>query len=145
MLLGRIGRWHARRSAAGHRGQSLVEFAFGLPLMLLILLGTLDLGQMFFDYIELRNAVREGASYGARNPTDTTGIKAWVTGHGDRVATGTTVNVSLAGNYTTVGGTGTVTVTGTRTFTPVTTAFLQNYFGLGPVTLTSSSSARVLS
>jgi Flp pilus assembly protein TadG len=145
MLLGRIGRWRARRIAAGHRGQSLVEFAFGLPLLLLILLGTLDLGQMFFEYIDLRNAVREGASYGARNPTDTTGIKGWVTGHSSKLATGTTVTVNLSGNYTTVGSTGTVTVTGTRTFTPITTAFLQNYFGLGPVTLTSSSSARVLS
>jgi Flp pilus assembly protein TadG len=145
MLLGRIGRWRARRIATGHRGQGLVEFAFGLPLMLLILLGTLDLGQMFFYYIDLRNGVREGSSYGARNPTDTAGIQGWVTGHSSDLATGTTVTVSLSGSYTTVGGTGTVTVTGTRTYTPVTTAFLQHYFGLGPVTLSSSSSARVLS
>jgi Flp pilus assembly protein TadG len=123
----------------------LIEFAFGLPLMLLIMLGTLDLGQMFFQYIDLRSAVREGAGYGARNPTDTDGIKGWVTGHSDDLATGTTVTVDLSGDYSDAGGTGTVTVTGTRTYTPITTAFLQNYFGLGPVTLSSSSSARVLS
>lgn len=145
MILSRIGRWHSRRRAEGRRGQSLVEFAFGLPFLLLIMLGTLDLGQMFFDYIELRNGVREGASYGARNPTDTSGITLRVTRHGKRLASGTTVTVDKSGNYTTAGGTGTVTVTGTRVFTPISLKFLQTYFGIAPFTMSSSASARVLS
>jgi len=45
-----------------------VEFAFGLPLMLLIMAGTLDIGQVFIDYVALRNGCREGVSYAARNP-----------------------------------------------------------------------------
>jgi Flp pilus assembly protein TadG len=51
-----------------------VEFAFGVPLLLFLLLGTLDLGQLFFDYVQLRNAVREGAAYGSRTPLDEAGI-----------------------------------------------------------------------
>lgn len=54
--------------AEAPRGQALVEFAFGLPLMLLIMAGTLDIGQVFIDYVALRNGCREGASYAARNP-----------------------------------------------------------------------------
>jgi len=39
-------------------GQAFVEFALGMPLMLLIMLGTLDIGQVFIDYVQLRNACR---------------------------------------------------------------------------------------
>jgi Flp pilus assembly protein TadG len=145
LLLRRTSQSHDRNHAKGRHGQSLVEFAFAVPVLLLLLLGTIDLGQMFFDYIQLRNAVREGASYGAHYPTDNSGIEAWVKGHGSRLTTGTTVTVALSGNYTTAGGTGTVKVTGSRTFTPITTSFLQSYFGIKPFTMQSSSSARILS
>lgn len=111
-------------------------------MLLLIMLGTIDLGRMFFDYVQLRNAAREGAAYGAHSPTDTAGITARVQRHG--VPAGTTVRVACAGACTIPDGTGTMTVTTTRTFTPVTTGFLQGYFGLGPVTVTATASMRVM-
>ena len=43
------------------RGQSLVEFAVILPLLLLIVLAAVDLGMGFRTYIALTNAAREGA------------------------------------------------------------------------------------
>ena len=49
-------------------GQSLVELALLLPVLTLLLLGTVDFARVFFDYIRLSGAVREGAIYGARNP-----------------------------------------------------------------------------
>lgn len=57
------------------RGQSLVEFALLLPLLIVILIGILDLGRFFGGYVALTNAAREGARYAIDYPTDTTGIK----------------------------------------------------------------------
>ena len=51
-----------------------MEFALVLPVMMLVLLIAVDFGRMFFTYIEVNNAAREGAAYAAGNPTDTVGI-----------------------------------------------------------------------
>src|SRR3712207_553392 len=62
------------RSRFGWRsrlGQSMVELALMLPVIILILLGTVDLGRAFFDYVRLTNAVREGALTGIRIPDPT--------------------------------------------------------------------------
>jgi len=58
------------------RGQSAVEFAIILPLLMLILFGVLDLGRVFFAAITIANAARAGARYAAQHPTDTNGTKA---------------------------------------------------------------------
>ena len=50
------------------RGQSMVELALTLPLLALILLGTVDLGRAFFYYTRLSNAVHQGALKGAYTP-----------------------------------------------------------------------------
>jgi hypothetical protein len=50
------------------RGQSLVEFALILPVLLLLVLGAMDLGRAYFTSISLENAVKEGAFFGARAP-----------------------------------------------------------------------------
>jgi hypothetical protein len=61
-VIGRIVRW--RREAA-ERGQSLVEMAFILPLLVLIVLGTLEFGFVFDHHLTLEYATREGARSGA--------------------------------------------------------------------------------
>ncbi len=53
-------------------GQSIVEFALILPIILLLIMGALDLGRAFFMKIALINAAREGASYLAYHPADKT-------------------------------------------------------------------------
>ena len=53
------------------RGQALVEFALVVPVLMLILLITVDFGRLFFTYIQINNAAREGAAYGSVNPTST--------------------------------------------------------------------------
>lgn len=50
------------------RGQSLVELAISLPVLLLILLGVVDFGMAIFSYAILRDAAQEGALYGSFNP-----------------------------------------------------------------------------
>jgi hypothetical protein len=50
------------------RGQSLVEFALVLPIMLILLAAAIDLGRLFYAYVAVENAAKEGAFYGSRNP-----------------------------------------------------------------------------
>lgn len=55
-------------------GQSLVELALVLPVMLLITLGCADFARLFSAEVRIVNAAREGARYGARFSYDTAGI-----------------------------------------------------------------------
>ena len=50
------------------RGQSLVEFALVLPILLLLLGGAIDLGRLFYAQVSISNAAKEGAFYGSTNP-----------------------------------------------------------------------------
>jgi len=52
---------HARRED----GQAAVEFALILPVLMLILVGILQFGVVFRDYLALTDAVRAGARKGA--------------------------------------------------------------------------------
>lgn len=66
-------------------GQSLVEFALALPLLVLLVAITADIGRAFTAYIELGNMAREGARYGAISPAtavDTAGIRDAALGEG---------------------------------------------------------------
>ncbi|HET7038079.1 MAG TPA: TadE/TadG family type IV pilus assembly protein [Thermomicrobiaceae bacterium] len=54
----------------GQLGQGMVELAVVLPLLLVILLGTIDLGRAFYTYVALTNAAREAARYAAVNDTN---------------------------------------------------------------------------
>lgn len=61
-------------SSEAQEGQSLIELALLLPVLVLIMAGMLDLGRAFQAYTVVVNAAREGARYGAYNPTDSYGI-----------------------------------------------------------------------
>lgn len=58
------------RSFKLSKGQSLVEFAVIVPLLLLIITGTLQLGRLFYNRVALENAAREGAYYLSYHPED---------------------------------------------------------------------------
>lgn len=55
-------------------GQSLVEFALLLPLLILILSGLLDLGRAYYVVVTLEDMAAEGAAYAALHPYDVNGI-----------------------------------------------------------------------
>ena len=59
-----------RPTTQNERGQSLTELAITLPILVLLLLGTLDFGMAIFSYSMLRDAAQEGAFYGSFNPTN---------------------------------------------------------------------------
>ncbi len=68
-----------RVRAWGQPGQSLVEFALGLLVLVLVLAAVIDYGRLLYAGIALTNVAREGAHYGSLstvNATDTAGIQA---------------------------------------------------------------------
>jgi hypothetical protein len=48
------------------KGQALVEFVLVLPFLLLLLIGLVELGYGFYDYMVMANANREGVRLGSR-------------------------------------------------------------------------------
>ena len=64
-----------RKSNRSERGQSLVELAITLPLLIILLLGTLDFGMAIFSYSMLRDSAQEGAFYGSFNPANVAEIE----------------------------------------------------------------------
>ena len=50
------------------RGQSLVELAISLVVLLMLLSGAVEFGIIFFQFVQLRDAAQEGALYGSTHP-----------------------------------------------------------------------------
>lgn len=62
------------------RGQSLVELAISLVILLYLLSGAVEFGIAFFQFVQLRDAAQDGALYGSMNPQNEAGIIARVRG-----------------------------------------------------------------
>jgi len=54
-----------RRTGREEQGAQLVEFAFLVPILLLLIFGALDFGRAYFSWIILTNGAREGARVAA--------------------------------------------------------------------------------
>lgn len=65
------------------RGQSLVELAISILILIYLLSGAVEFGIAFFQFVQLRDAAQEGALYGSLNPPtsagDTSKINAIIT------------------------------------------------------------------
>jgi hypothetical protein len=76
---------HRDRSSSSEKGQSLVEFALVLPMLLVLLLGIADFGRVFAAGITLEAVARDAAEVGAlqrlrdKPPTDPTQLTAYYT------------------------------------------------------------------
>jgi Flp pilus assembly protein TadG len=69
----------SRLRCRGHEtGANLVEAAIGMPLLLVLLAGGVDIGRAYLTYITVINATREGARYAVQHCTDPAGITARV-------------------------------------------------------------------
>jgi hypothetical protein len=62
------------RFPRSEKGQSLVELAISLVVLMTLLAGAVEFGILFFQYVQLRDAAQEGALYGSTKPDDVTGI-----------------------------------------------------------------------
>jgi Flp pilus assembly protein TadG len=58
----------------GEHGQSLVELALSLTMILLLLSGAVDFSIAYFSFSAMQDAAQEGALYGSINPGDEDGI-----------------------------------------------------------------------
>lgn len=139
------------RAPAGHRGLAIVEFAITMPLVLLLLAATADLGRALYQYTALNKAVQDGARYLSEkgylvansivvDSTDLTLAKS-VTVFGTPTGSTTPVLPGFAvGNVTTsiVAGTQFVRVQAAYQFAPLFTAFA--FLGSGDtVTFTATA------
>jgi Flp pilus assembly protein TadG len=63
----KAARWISAHRArrASETGTALVEMAVALPFLVLVLVGTIDFARVFYTAMELTNAARAGAQYGA--------------------------------------------------------------------------------
>lgn len=52
------------------KGQSMVEFALVLPIIIILLVGIFEFGQIFNAFLQINHASREGARVGALRGTD---------------------------------------------------------------------------
>ncbi len=59
-----------RRIISSKQGQSLVELAVILPLLLLLVMGTIEFGRLFGSYLIMENLSRSAARYGVVGHTD---------------------------------------------------------------------------
>ena len=74
-----LRRWHLHEPSfllSGQEGSSLLELALVTPLLLLVLVGSVDLGRACYAAIEVAAAANAGAAYGTQNPTDTAGMQS---------------------------------------------------------------------
>lgn len=65
-----------RGLCSGERGQDVVEFAIGLPIVMALLFGIMEFGIAVFSYNTIANAAYEGARYGTLHPTAISGTCA---------------------------------------------------------------------
>jgi len=69
---GRSRAWRRWRLGVDRpRGQALIETALILPILLILLLGAIDFGRLFFGWVALHQAARIGANYAATHPAMT--------------------------------------------------------------------------
>jgi len=136
-----------RAFGAAERGQSLVEIALTLPLLLITLLGMVDVGRAYIYTTAITNAAREAAYYAVttggatttqvqQKACDETGF----TSYGTSCATGVTVTCSGCPT-----GAGTdVTVTVTYEFSLVSGYLFKQFLGRDTLTATGVASMRSL-
>jgi len=123
----------------GERGNAMIEFAFVLPLLLVIFAGIVDFGFLFQRYEVITNAAREGARIAVLPGYSSSDVQARVRqyiseGLGMSLADATAATSGSNGSIT-VGDPSPALVVNGRTIpaTTVTVSYRHNYLILGPI------------
>ena len=132
-------------STQTEEGQSLVEMAFALVILLLLVGGIVDLGRAFFATMSLRDAVQEGALYGSIDPTNVPEIKNHVLNTSDMIPgmigsddiTVEVLNAPCTGNR--------IRVTAVYSDFPITMPFIGSVIGGQTVSLSATVTDTILS
>jgi hypothetical protein len=122
------------------RGQSLMEFALMIPVLMLVAMGIFDLGRVIYYYSTITNAAREGARYGAVNHCDEAGIQARA--HDMAVGLGEAVQFGeITRRFDEHGAPEFIEITVTYSFAPV-TPLIGNFLGSDGTILLQSRSTK---
>lgn len=130
------------RALSRQRGQSLVELTLILPVLLLVVLVTVDLGRAYFDYISILAAAENGvkvASHAAKTDAEITNA---VVSEPDGTITISPSSVTISPSPTRASGQQ-VTVTVERPFVAV-TPFVSSIWGGGPLNIRVSATGPVM-
>lgn len=125
-----------RRWLRSERGQTMVETAMVLPILLVLVFGMIDFGRVFNAWITVTNSAREGARVGATRQ-DETAIEARVAaamGHIDDY----TVDIVNAG-----GASGTAVSVSVETTIDILTPLIGDIIGGGSVTISETTTMRL--
>ena len=94
------------------RGQSLVELAISILILIYLLAGAVEFGMAFFQFVQLRDAAQEGALYGSMHPDQVATIETRIRGASsspiDLASGDVTIAISIDGIPSTDGNYGTV-------------------------------------
>jgi hypothetical protein len=90
---------HDKKFKNKERGQSMVELALSITILMVLLAGTIDMGRAFFTWLALRDAAQEGASFGSIYPSYTNLIKLRVWDNLEQVVPNPRTNVSVTVGY----------------------------------------------
>ncbi len=113
------------------KGQSLVEFALLLPLLILLMMGLLDFGRAYYVTVTLNDAAMEGAIYAGFRPNDEHGIKL----RAASAAQDALVNITTDEVSVVMGNSGAATASvggGVATGVPITVTVIRNFEFLTP-------------
>lgn len=132
------------KTSKSERGQSLVELAISLLVILWLLSGAVEFGIAFFQFIQLRDAAQEGALYGSLNPSDSMGIEERVRNASTKpIDLGDTsivaVTVTTSGSGCVADGVTVEVSYDHPVFMPFATLFMDN-----PITLTATVTDTIL-
>jgi Flp pilus assembly protein TadG len=89
------------------RGQSLVELAISIVILIYLLAGAVEFGMAFFQFVQLRDAAQEGALYGSMHPDQVATIETRIRGASsspiDLSSGGVTIEIWIDGIQSTAG------------------------------------------
>lgn len=124
----------------GEGGQSAVEFALVLPVLMLILMGTIDLGRLYHSYVTVTNAARVGAEYAMDARRSLTDVRQAIKDEASPILTIADADITLTPNPSWTPRSE-LTVQVRTQFTAI-TPLISAFWGGGPLTLTGSAKTR---
>jgi Flp pilus assembly protein TadG len=127
------------------RIKKFAQFAVLLPLFLIVVAIGVDMGRLFYGYLQMSNAVRAGATYAAQSPMSSDEINDKVLNHSSRLPALTTLAIICSAGACSRAESGDdVTIKAIWNFEPVTWKLVDHFWHVEPVVLSTQVTMKVL-
>ena len=136
-------RTYSGREGQRQSGQSLVEFALILPLLIAFALTALDMGRVFYYDVQFESGLREAARYAAKTSGASTGVLQAIIQQEGNLPAGSVSNVLVVLWSGSTGGESIEKVTATYNFTFISPWFQTSYGIANPLSIRTSVTAEV--